>query len=171
MSLFNSNNLASAEIDSLIEALEDGQSREAVKQLALTLQQTISNSCDVFFSDDEQSRRSIIDFIDESIEELQDRKKELDTKTLASLANDIPVYGFELKEGRITRKVSDQKLAEQLLTEHIDAEKIHETKLIGIPAMEKLLKAKGMKPAEVEEVVSQFISIQHGKPVLAKTQL
>lgn len=169
MILFDLSEKMRAQVMNIGQAIENKSSRDDVKNLLSELSFTLENLDDLWNANEECKRRLVSDFIDESIEELQERKRELDTKTLASLANDIPVYGFELKEGRITRKVSDQKLAEQLLTQYVDAKKIHETKLIGIPAMEKLLKEKGMKPPEVEEVVSQFISISHGKPVLAKT--
>ncbi len=85
-----------------------------------------------------------------AIDDLSERKKEIESKVLNSLIDGEQVNGFELKEGRVTRSIAAKD---------------------RIPAIEKLLKEQGMKKSQVEAITSQFITVKTGKPTLARTKI
>lgn len=149
------------------------KTREEARKYSLILSSKIDVLDDVFTYNEKESRRSIIDFIDTSIEDLLERKKELESKTLNELIDGEEVHGFELKEGRITRSIAakDQSKAVNTMTEYVDKDAMYDTKMIGIPAIEKLLKEQGMKKSQVDAVTSQFITVKTGKPTLARTKI
>lgn len=149
------------------------KTREEARKYSLVLSSKLDVLDEVFTYDKKESRRSVIDFIDTSIEDLVERKKELESKTLNELIGGEEVYGFELKEGRITRSIAakDQSKAVNTMTEYVDSDAMYDSKLIGIPAMEKLLKEQGLKKSQVDAITSQFITVKTGKPTLAKTKV
>ncbi len=74
------------------------------------------------------------------------------------------VKGFKLKKGRITRKIVSQEKATQVMNQHgFDNDKLFETKLIGIPALEKLLHTTNMSKEDVSEVVDSFVQSTQGE--------
>lgn len=146
------------------------KTREEARKYSLILSSKIDVLDDVFTYNKKESRRSIIDFIDVAIEDLMERKKELESKTLNELIDGQEVHGFELKEGRITRSIN-QASAITVMKDYVGEESMYDTKMIGIPAMEKLLKEQGLKKSQVDAITSQFITVKTGKPTLARTKV
>lgn len=57
------------------------------------------------------------------------------------------------------------------MKDYVGEESMYDTKMIGIPAMEKLLKEQGLKKSQVDAITSQFITVKTGKPTLARTKV
>lgn len=96
--------------------------------------------------------------------------KAIDGLLLDELIQGNDVDGFELGYGKSTRKWVSPSDAEKLLAEYLDDDELNTTKLNGIPAIEKALTAKGIKPAERQEILKQIVIEVPGKPVLVEKE-
>jgi hypothetical protein len=173
MSLFDLSKELESSSDSLLESLQNKNSRDRVLEEAVKLQLSTEKLGFIFSCSSDDSFREALDFIETAIEDLSERKKELESKTINELIDGKEVHGFELKEGRITRSIAtkDQGKAVNTMTEYVDSDAMYDSKLIGIPAMEKLLKEQGLKKSQVDAITSQFITVKTGKPTLARTKV
>jgi len=88
----------------------------------------------------------------------------VEKKALETALEGKTIPGYVLGEGRVSRKITDElALVEKLYSLGFTEEKIYETKLLGIPALEKLLGKKNF-----QENVGEFIIVEPGKPILVK---
>lgn len=170
MSLFDLSKELESSSDSLLESLQNKNSRDRVLEEAVKLQLSTEKLGFIFSCSSDDSFREALDFIETAIEDLSERKKEIESKVLNSLIDGEEVHGFELKEGRITRSIN-QASAITVMKDYVGEESIYDTKMIGIPAMEKLLKEQGLKKSQVDAITSQFITVKTGKPTLARTKV
>lgn len=76
----------------------------------------------------------------------------------------MEVEGFKLVNGRGTRKVTSQDDVEKVLDGIVDKDELYENKPIGVPAIEKLIASKGLKPTQRAELMEQFVIETIGKP-------
>ena len=93
-----------------------------------------------------------------AIDVLQLELDELHTKTFDRVDSGDEVCGFEIKEveGRKTRKIKSEELAVSVLSEHgVEKDALYQSKMIGIPAIEKLL--KNVKKAKRDEIMTEFV--------------
>ncbi|AUR89566.1 coil containing protein [Vibrio phage 1.124.O._10N.286.49.B1] len=173
MSLFDLSKELESGSDSLLESLHNKGSRDRVLEDAVKLQISAEKLGFIFSCSSDDSFREALDFMETAIDDLQERKKEIESKVLNSLIDGEDVHGFELKEGRITRSIAakDQSEAVNTMTDYVDKDAMYDTKMIGIPAIEKLLKEQGMKKSQVDAITSKFITVKTGKPTLARTKI
>ncbi|AUR91796.1 coil containing protein [Vibrio phage 1.164.O._10N.261.51.A7] len=170
MSLFDLSKELESGSDSLLESLHNKGSRDRVLEDAVKLQISAEKLGFIFSCSSDDSFREALDFMETAIDDLSERKKEIESKVLNSLIDGQEIHGFELKEGRITRSLN-QASAASVMTDYVDEDAMYDTKMIGIPAIEKLLKEQGMKKSQVDAITSQFITIKTGKPTLARTKI
>lgn len=78
----------------------------------------------------------------------------LDSAALAKLNAGERVIGFRLKKGRKTRRLSNELALVNTLAKIIDRDKLYTKKVIGIPAIEKLLLAQ---PNATKSKVALFL--------------
>ena len=78
------------------------------------------------------------------------------------------VDGFKLVKGRKTRKVFDEtKAASMLHAQGIPVDDIFIEKLMGVPAMEKALKALGKSPKDIDTILGNFVETSLGEPTVS----
>lgn len=70
-----------------------------------------------------------------------------------------PVDGFVIGKGRNTRKITSQLDAVTAMTKYVNDSDLFEEKLIGIPAMEKLLKGKNLTAPVIENTLDKFVTV------------
>lgn len=76
------------------------------------------------------------------------------------------VEGFVVKQGRTSRAIKSEGDVTAALDGIVSSEELFESKMIGIPAIEKLLTAKKIKSAERKEIMSKFVIEKEGKSSL-----
>lgn len=101
---------------------------------------------------------------------VQNNIDQYEEAAMSALKLGIPVDGYELKKGRKSRKIKDEKaLVAELTAEGIPFGDLYQTKLKGIPALEKLV-AKADRYSEVLNAIgfklSQHIEVTTGDPTL-----
>ena len=88
----------------------------------------------------------------------------IESVVFSAIANGEQVSSWKIVEGKSNRKyVDEDKVADALLKEGYDAEKIYTKKLITITALEKALGKK-----KVAEIIGDLIIKPEGKPTLAE---
>ncbi|WGH28566.1 protein of unknown function DUF2800 [Vibrio phage 13VV501A] len=113
--------------------------------------------------------RRTLDALDESIASLQAARSALLADVEQRIANGQEVEGFTMKAGAITRRIPDYNMAVMALSAlGVDESKLFEQKPLGVPAIEKLLKASGLKPDDREAVMVQFVEAVPGKMKVEK---
>lgn len=94
--------------------------------------------------------------------EVQNEIDRYEEAAKAALMLGIPVEGYTLKKGRKSRKIKDEKgLVDKLTQEGIPFGDLYQTKLKGIPALEKI--AKGGEP---RDILNEHIEVTTGDPTL-----
>lgn len=111
-------------------------------------------------------RRTTVDALESIIADCNERIKQLNTESLAELQLGIPVQGFKLKAASNTRTFTAD--APTVLKEYLEPTDLYDMKLKGVGAVEKLLTAKGLKPAAREEILKDIVSIKVGKESIIK---
>lgn len=92
-----------------------------------------------------------------------------ETAVIEKLNQGEQVPGFRFKEGRMTRKVTNEGLLVQTLRDKgIANSDMYEAKLIGVPALEKLVKAK-LTQADADKLMKRHIDVTYGNPKLEYT--
>lgn len=92
-----------------------------------------------------------------------------ETAVIEQLNQGEQVPGFRFKEGRMTRKVTNEGLLVQTLRDKgIPNSDFYDAKLIGVPALEKLVTAK-LPAAEAEKLLKRHIDVTYGNPKLEYT--
>ena len=82
----------------------------------------------------------------------------------------IPVDDYALKPGRKSRLVADEKeLVKDLTAEGIPYNALFTAKLIGVPAIEKLLKGSNLQPETAKTLYDRHIIEAIGNPTLVFT--
>lgn len=112
------------------------------------------------------NRRATVDALEAWVSDINERIRELNTESLAELQLGIPVQGFKLKAASNTRTFTAD--APTVLKEYLEPTDLYDMKLKGIGAVEKLLTAKGLKPAAREEILKDIVSIKVGKESIIK---
>lgn len=79
--------------------------------------------------------------------------------------NGVDVNGFkiEIKKGKISRKWAGESAVINYLSKHIDKDALVDTKLKGIPAIEKILKQSGLGPAQTSDILEPIIIVTDAK--------
>lgn len=117
-----------------------------------------------------------MDFTDKSYSELIQLRAALEheiakqeTAVVEKLNQGEQVPGFRFKEGRMSRKVTNEGLLVQTLREKgIENSDMYDAKLIGVPALEKLVNAK-LTEKEAEQLLKRHIDMTYGAPKLEYT--
>ena len=98
---------------------------------------------------------------------VQNNIDQFEGAALSSLKLGIPVQGYDLKKGRKSRKITDEKaLVAELTKEGIPFGDLYDSKLKGIPALEKL--TSNRKDSSVF-ILDGYIEVTEGKPTLVYT--
>lgn len=88
---------------------------------------------------------------------------ESEAKTIIEGGGDVP--GYEMREGRKSRKWVDDGEAEEMLRSlKIKVSDLKPAKLVSVAQAEKLIKAKGLATG----ILDEYIDVSTGTPVLAK---
>lgn len=111
-------------------------------------------------------RRTTVDALESIIADCNARIRELNAESLAELQLGIPVQGFKLKSASNTRTFTAD--APTVLKEYLEPTDLYDMKLKGIGAVEKLLTAKGLKPAARQEVFDKCVTVSVGKESIVK---
>lgn len=116
-----------------------------------------------------ENHRNVIDCLDESIEALTASRKAIMSDVEKRIANGEDVAGFGFKSSAIKRDIPDYNVAVMALEAlGIESNALFERKPLGVPSIEKLLKASGLKPEDRDAVLVQFVRATPGKPKLEK---
>lgn len=110
--------------------------------------------------------RANYDALTASIDELTQVRDALLADVQHHIDDGEDVTGFKIKAGAITRKIPDVDAALVALEGLVPSDQLFEKKFLGVPAIEKLLKATGLKPEEREAVLELFVVATPGKPKL-----
>ena len=103
--------------------------------------------------------------LDESIASLQAVRKQIFGTAEQRVLGGEDVEGFAVKEGKATRTIADYNAAVKLLESaaNIPNSWMFESKPLSLPAIEKLLVAQKVKPADREALLEQFVTVTAGK--------
>jgi hypothetical protein len=92
-----------------------------------------------------------------------------ETAVIEKLNQGEQVPGFRFKEGRMSRKITNEGLLVQTLRDKgIANSDMYEAKLLGVPALEKLVKAK-LTQADADKLIKRHIDVTYGNPKLEYT--
>ena len=107
--------------------------------------------------------------LQKQLEPIQAEIAKIESEALQELQEGKPVQGFTLKKGRKTRKVKDEAILVQSVTElGIPRSALYDAKLKGVPALDKLLKETFTKEV-ASALYSKCIEETIGKPTLEYT--
>lgn len=84
----------------------------------------------------------------------------------ADLLDGKVVKGFSLRIGRKTRKVVNEVTFAHALSSHLDYSELYSAKMLGLPAIEKALKAKDMNADEVSAILEPHVLVSTSAPTL-----
>lgn len=94
---------------------------------------------------------------------------EQETSVVERLNKGEIVPNFRFKEGRMKRAVTNQGMLVQTLRDKgLSNEDLYEAKFVGIPALEKVLKAK-LSQADADKILKRHIEVSYGNPTLEYT--
>lgn len=112
------------------------------------------------------NRRTTVDALESIIKDCNERIKALNIESLAEMQLGVSVPGFKLKAAPNTRAFNAD--AATVLKEHLEPTDLFDMKLKGVGAIEKLLTAKGLKPAVRQEIFDKCVTVSVGKESIAK---
>lgn len=110
-----------------------------------------------------ETARQRVDALDEAIEDLTIARSEALAVVGAHLEAGQDVVGFHVKPGAISRKLIGIDEATVALSGIVEPDDLFERKPLGVPAIEKLLTKRGVKPADRETLMSLFVESKPGK--------
>lgn len=97
--------------------------------------------------------------------DVQNNIDQYEKAALNSLRLGIPVKEYELKKGRNSRKIlREGELVKALTKEGIPFSDLYQSKLKGIPALEKLVNS--VKTKQAPAILNSHIEVTQGKPSL-----
>lgn len=123
-----------------------------------------------------RTRENLMDLSNKSYSELVHLRAlvnqaiaEQETTVVERLNKGEIVPNFRFKEGRMKRTVTNQGMLVQTLRDKgLSNEDLYEAKFVGIPALEKVLKAK-LSQADAEKILKRHIEVSYGNPTLEYT--
>lgn len=96
--------------------------------------------------------------------------KEYDATALKRLTDGHHVVGYKLKPGRKTRKIANQAKAAEILQSYgLFSAEFVESKMLGVPALEKLLRSKGHDTEQIRNILAGFVTESESAPTTALT--
>ena len=151
--------------DALEKNINDGDEATIAEQAAELVMwvQTLQGLFDV----EPANPRTSIQSIDDTITSLQSARKSIMTDVEKRIADGEDVQGFGYVTGKGSRTIEQYSTAIIAMgLVGVDRDKCYEKKELGVPAIEKLLKAHGLNPDEREAVMGQFVTVKPGKAKL-----
>jgi hypothetical protein len=98
------------------------------------------------------------------VEEIKKWISDVEKKALEVALAGEKIDGYVLSEGRKTRKIANETAVVKTLIElGFSEDKFIERKMVGIPALEKLVGKK-----DFELMIACYINVEPGKPALVK---
>lgn len=113
--------------------------------------------------------RSTVEALEDFAKVIYEKLSELDAAVIKQFEDRGECEGYVLVPGRMQRKItSEEEAVKTLASVGVDQDKLFDKKMIGIPAIEKILTSLGHNPESRSKILSGFISESVGNPSIKK---
>ena len=113
-------------------------------------------------------RAATIDHLESLRDDINAKIAEIMQNTLEFAQCGVETPGFVIKEGKSSRKITNEKAAAEFLARYVPGDELYERKFKTITALERALGAHGMKPADREQIMKQVCTVSKGSDSLVR---
>jgi len=106
-----------------------------------------------------ESTAPAVAYLSQLRDDINTRIAEIEADVLASFELGMPVTGYEMKAGKTSRSIPDEKAAVAFLSKYLTQEQLYKpqpAKFKTITEIERALGATGLKPADREPIMDKI---------------